>query len=348
MSTKSAARKRRLSLMIAGLAMAMAVTLSACTSLPGKRASGSEGDGYRFAGVFCVCFSNAYVAWKEGFFEEEGVKVDDFVMTAGGSDTFAALAGGDADFGLSGLDAIMRGIETGIDVRGVATVSPEFYSLAVDADEADGVQSVADLKGKRISVSKVGSASWAFLKLLLEKEGMTEKDVEIVPLGSINTTMTGLKSGKVDAAVIWEPGTAQGVADGSAKVVVSALDTADHQAIYGSKSSISMTLGVTQNFIDENPAVVEGAVRALDKANKWMHQHTPAEIADVIAPLAKGLDHDTLVAAVEATMATMPKTVAVSEKAYTASAERLKGAEIIENVPAVDTVFDCKVGECVK
>jgi NitT/TauT family transport system substrate-binding protein len=346
MSPKLLAGKRRLPLMIAGLVAA--VGLSACASPPGERASGAESRGYRFAGVFCVCFANAYVAWKEGFFEKEGVPVDDFVMTAGGADTFAALAGGDADFGLSGLDAIMRGIEKKIDVRAVATVSPEFYQLTVRQQEAGNINSVADLKGKKVSVSKVGSASWAFLKLLLEEKGMKESDVQIVPLGSIDTTMIGLKAGKVDAAVTWEPGSSQGATDGSAKVLLSALVPADHQAIYGLDSSISMTLGVTRGLIDSNPKVVHGAVRALDRANEWMHEHSAAQVADVIAPLAKGLDRDILVRAVEHTMATMPQSVAVSNQAYLASADRLKAAGIVEAVPAIEAVFDCKVGECVK
>lgn len=344
MFTRSPASKRRLSLLIAALVGVLG--LSSCAKAPGAGGSGNKEDGYTFAGVFCVCFANAYVAWKEGFFEEEGVPVKDFVMTAGGSDTFAALAGGDADFGLSGLDAIMRGIETGVDVRSVATISPEFYSLAVRSDEAGEIRDVSDLKGKKISVSKVGSSSWAFLRLLLEEQGMTEDDVEVVQLGGIDTTMSGLTAGTVDAAVVWEPGTAQGEADGSAKVLLSALDPSDHKAIYGDDASISMTLGTTQALIDKDPEVVEGAVTALNRANEWMHQHTAEEIAAVLAPLSEGLDHDILVKAVEATMQTMPETVDVSEAAYAASAERLKDAEIVTDVPSADTVFDCEVGGC--
>lgn len=269
-------------------------------------------------------------------------------MTAGGSDTFAALAGGDADFALSGMDAIMRGQESGLDVRSVATVSPEFYSLAVSSKQADSIKSVADLKGKKVAISKPGSASYAFLKLLLEEAGMSEKDVAMVPLGGIDTTLTGLKAGTVDAAVIWEPGTAQVEADGSAEVLVSALDPEDHQKIYSSDKSISMTLAVTDKLVDGNPDAVKGAIAALDKADAWMHDHTADEIADVLAPLAQGLDRATLVAAIENTMKTFPADSSVSKAAYTDSAERLKDAGIVKAVPAVEDVFDCDLGSCVE
>lgn len=354
MFAKPSRRGRSLKFLLIGLVSAL--ILSACAE-PGDSSAGSNsgsgddtqsGKGVTVAGVFCVCFANAYVAWKEGFFEEEGVKIDEFVMTAGGSDTFAALAGGDAQFGLSGLDAVMRGIETNIDVRGVATVSPEFYALSVRKEAADEVQGVADLEGRKVSVSKIGSGSWAFLKLLLEEEGMSEKDVEVVQLGGIDTTMSGLKRGTVDAAVTWEPGSSQGEMQGFSEILVNSLDPADHEAIYGSDASIAMTLAVKGDFLEENPDLVKGAVAALDKANEWMASHSAEEIADVLESVSSGLDRDLLVASIEDTMGTMPETVAVSEQAYIDSAERLKAADIVESVPPVEDVFDCDIAECVE
>ena len=348
MSATFPRRGRGLKFVLLGLVSAM--ILSACAGAserePGSTADTGSGKGVTVAGVFCVCFANAYVAWKQGFFEEEGVKIDEFVMTAAGSDTFAALAGGDADFGLSGLDAIMRGIETNIDVRAVATVSPEFYALSVRKESADEIQDVTDLEGRKVSVSKIGAGSWAFLKLLLEEEGMSEQDVEVVQLGGIDTTMAGLKRGTVDAAITWEPGSSQGLTEGFSEILVNSLDPADHNAIYGSDASISMTLAVKGQTIDENPDMVKGAVAALDKANAWMASHSAEEIADVLESVTSGLDRELLVASIENTMATMPETVAVSEQAYVDSAERLKGADIVKSVPPVEDVFDCDVAEC--
>lgn len=346
MSVSAARQVRGLRLVVVGLVSAF--ILSACANVPGDSSDENSGDGVTVAGVFCVCFANAYVAWKQGFFEDEGVPIDKFITTAAGSDTFSALAGGDADFGLSGLDAIMRGRETGVDVRGVATMSPEFYALSVRDEVSGEVQSAADLEGRNVSVSSIGSGSWAFLKLLLEKEGMSEQDVKVVQLGGIDTTMAGLNRGTVDAAITWEPGTSQGEVEGFAQVLVNSLDPADHESIYGSDASISMTLGVTQQTIDEDPELVQGAVRALDKANAWMASHSAEEIADVIEPVASGLDRELLVAAVEDTMATMPANVAVSDAAYQTSAERLNDAEIVKSVPPVEDVFDCEIAQCVE
>jgi NitT/TauT family transport system substrate-binding protein len=328
------------------LGVLSAMILSACGSSSGASDDGDSGDGVTFAGVFCVCNANAYVAWKQGFFAEEGVEIDDFVTTAGGSDTFAALAGGDADFAISTLDAIMRGIATNIDVRGVATISPEFYALSVRSELEGEIQSVADLKGRKVSVSKVGSGSWGFLKNLLAEEGLTESDVEIVQLGGIDTTVAGLKRGTVDAAVTWEPGSTQGEEEGFSQILLDSLDPADHEVIYGSDASLSVILAVKDDLLEKDPELVSGAVRALNRANEWMAGHSAEEIAAVIESVAPGLDHDLLVTSVENTMATMPATAAVSEAAYTGSAGRLMDAQIIESVLPIEEVFDCEVGEC--
>jgi NitT/TauT family transport system substrate-binding protein len=336
--------------------MAVAVLLAACgSSLRHEQGGGSDtgaaaaGSGPReisVAGVFCVCFTGAYVAWKQGFFEREGVPIKDFVMTKGGADTFQALAGGDVDFGLSGLDAVIRGREKGVKVRGVGTVSPEFYALTVRKDLEGEIRGVEDLKGKKVAISKIGSASWAFLQFVTRRAGLKEGDVEIVQLGGIDTIIAGLKSDRVDAAVTWEPGTAQVRADGLGTVLLDALDPADHQEIYGTDASIGMLLAAHEDLLTKNPELVKRTVRALNDAYAWMGDHSPEEVADVIAPLAGGLDREVLTRAVSDTMKAQPRTTELSREAYDSSAKVLQEAGVIESVPPLDQTATCEFSEC--
>jgi len=336
---------------------AIAGTFAACgSSLREEQSSGggssssessaAGGKGITIAGVFCVCFINTYVAWKEGFFEKEGVPVKKFVTTKAGADTFTALAGGDVDFGLSGLDAIIRGQEKGVKVRSVATVSPEFYALTVRKQEAGEIQGPEDLKGRKVAVSKIGSASWAFLQLLMRKGGLGEGDVEVVQLGAIDTIMAGLKRGTVDAAITWEPGTAQAKKDGFAVPIINALSPEDHQQTYGTDKSINITLATTDEMIKKDPDKIRRVVRALDKADQWIASHSPEQVADAVAPVSQGLDRDLLVSAVKDTMATSPKSTDISKAAYESSAKVLKETEIIESVPPLDEPFSCDFAKC--
>ena len=67
-----------------------------------------------------------------------------------------------------------------------------------------GINTVADLRGKRIAVAEL-TPSHSFLIWLLEAGGLTTNDVEIVPQSNAIDAAEVFKSGRVDAAVVWSP-----------------------------------------------------------------------------------------------------------------------------------------------
>lgn len=67
-----------------------------------------------------------------------------------------------------------------------------------------GLNSVADLRGKKIAVAEL-SPSHSFLLWLLEAGGMTLKDVTIVAQASAIDAAEAFKAQQVDAAVVWSP-----------------------------------------------------------------------------------------------------------------------------------------------
>ena len=78
------------------------------------------------------------------------------------------------------------------------------YSNGGDGIVAAGnINSIADLKGKKIAYEK-GSPSHMLLDLLLERNGLTNKDVISVETPTYDAGTVFL-SGDVDAAVTWEP-----------------------------------------------------------------------------------------------------------------------------------------------
>jgi len=67
-----------------------------------------------------------------------------------------------------------------------------------------GINSVADLKGKKIAVAEL-TPSHSFLIWLLEAGGLNVSDVEIVAQASAIDAAEVFKSQRVDAAVVWSP-----------------------------------------------------------------------------------------------------------------------------------------------
>ena len=72
---------------------------------------------------------------------------------------------------------------------------------------APGIESVADLKGKKVGV-EIGFVGHLILLNALEKAGLTEADVELVNVPT-NETPQVLASGDVDAIVAWQPNSGQ-------------------------------------------------------------------------------------------------------------------------------------------
>ena len=67
-----------------------------------------------------------------------------------------------------------------------------------------GINSVGDLKGKKIAVAEL-TPSHSFLLWLLDAGGLNASDVEIINSGNAIDAAAAFKSQEVDAAVVWSP-----------------------------------------------------------------------------------------------------------------------------------------------
>lgn len=144
-----------------------------------------------------------WVAWEvaleNGWFEEAGVEVEfewfDYVASM---DAFAA---GQLDaVGMTNGDALVTGSSG---AQGVMVLVHDYSNGNDMIVAAPGINSVADLKGKKVGV-EIGFVSHLLLLNGLEKAGLTESDVELVNVPT-NETPQVLASRDVDAIVAWQP-----------------------------------------------------------------------------------------------------------------------------------------------
>ncbi len=148
-----------------------------------------------------------WVAWEvaieKKWFEEEGLDVEfewfDYVASM---DAFAA---GQLDaVGMTNGDTLVTGATGG---KGIIFMISD-YSNGNDMIVAKpGISSVKELKGKKIGV-EIGFVSHLLLLEALEREGLTESDVELINVPT-NETPQVLASGDVDAIVAWQPSSGQ-------------------------------------------------------------------------------------------------------------------------------------------
>ena len=91
----------------------------------------------------------------------------------------------------------------------IKDVNKKGYSssaLLVTTDNYNaGVKSLKDLKGKRIGITQKGSTFHYMLGRMLETQGMSLNDVEIVPLSKLSAVMAALESKQIDGCILNEP-----------------------------------------------------------------------------------------------------------------------------------------------
>ena len=163
-----------------------------------------------------------YVAMERGYFEEEGIQIED-VPSDTSTQLFPALAAGQIDLLAGGPTAgLYNAIAQGIPVRIVLdqwTAYPgnEAGGLLIRKDLIDSgrVREVADLRGLRISYTTKGHTTQKLVSDLLATANLTLSDVQEVELtyGDLNLA---LGSGNVDGGITIEPFGGRAVADGYA------------------------------------------------------------------------------------------------------------------------------------
>jgi ABC-type nitrate/sulfonate/bicarbonate transport system substrate-binding protein len=147
---------------------------------------------------FSASYISMYIASKRGFYAEEGMNLE-IILMAGLTST-RALIGNSVEFGsASNPTAAVQGAK--LKILMVFNDKPPGILVA-----QPGIKSVAELRGKRVGGSTVGSLEYGWLKELLPKFGLQlERDVIFVPVGATSTRFTALRAGTIDATPLSPP-----------------------------------------------------------------------------------------------------------------------------------------------
>jgi NitT/TauT family transport system substrate-binding protein len=143
--------------------------------------------------------SLVWVAKESGAFKENGL---DLQLLFIGSSTMLtqALLAGDVPIAVMAGGAAISATLSGTDLVMLASAKkdPSQAYLVVSKN----ITSAAQLRGKKLGVSRLGSASDFLLKYILKKLGLTPADVTIVQVGNSPMRMAALANGAIDGAAL--------------------------------------------------------------------------------------------------------------------------------------------------
>jgi ABC-type nitrate/sulfonate/bicarbonate transport system substrate-binding protein len=148
-------------------------------------------------------FAPGFIAKREGIFAKYNLDVE-LVLMQGASTYMPALVSGNIHVLYGGGTAVSRAIATGgFDLAVIATET-RYVPLRMMVNP--GIQSPADLRGKKLGVGRAGLDEYATI-LYLEKLGLAPgKDVQFLYLaGGIPSRVAALKQGLIDGVAVNPP-----------------------------------------------------------------------------------------------------------------------------------------------
>jgi NitT/TauT family transport system substrate-binding protein len=210
-------------------------------------------------------FAPIFVAKDLGFYAEEGLDVD-LEPFPGGADPVVLTASGELDAAFVGVGpAFWNGASQGLPMKiiapGHAEGDPVATPLMISRKncEEGKITSVADLKGKKVSVNARGATEY-WLNAALETGGLTIDDVDLQVL-PFPDAVAALQSGAVDAAMVGEPLATQAERDGIAIRLASSFAVQDIQPT---------TIIGNEKWLAEHPDQAEGFVTGYMRASKLL------------------------------------------------------------------------------
>jgi sulfonate transport system substrate-binding protein len=208
---------------------------------------------------------------------EQGVTVQ-WTEFPGGPQLLEGLNVGSIDFGVTGETPPVFAQAAGADLVYVAHEPPAPTSEAILVPKDSSLQTLADLKGKKIVLNK-GSNVHYLLVRALEKAGLKYSDIQPIYLPPADAR-AAFERGSADAWVIWDPYQAAAEKQLQARALTDGTGLVDNHQFYLS----------TRPYAQQHPQVIATLVDEIRSVGEWAKAN-PEEVAKQVAPLL-GLPED--------------------------------------------------------
>ena len=159
------------------------------------------------------------IGMAKGYYKDVGIKIENVQFNTG-QEMINQLAAGQLDVGATVtaaglLNAMSRDIPMKVVAdKGINVPGQGYYRLVIRKDLAAVVKDYKDLKGRRIAIVGTASLDEIALVRVLEKGGMSTKDIDLQVIRAFPDMLVSLANKSIDAAMVIEPFVTQGMAKG--------------------------------------------------------------------------------------------------------------------------------------
>jgi ABC-type nitrate/sulfonate/bicarbonate transport system substrate-binding protein len=192
-----------------------------------------------------------WIARETGLFARYGFDADVPLVT-GSPRLVQSLIAGDFDYAIPGVTALIRARVQGADPLILAATTAYSTQQLVVNPQAD-IPSLAALRGRTVGITQYGSEGDTFLRIVLNRVGLTPADVSILQMGGTPQVAAAMTSGNLEAGVLGGAPALAAQQAGARKLA----SGAELQVL-----SPSGVVGTTRRYVDRDPAAVQRFMRA--------------------------------------------------------------------------------------
>lgn len=213
-----------------------------------------------------------------GYFKAEGLDVELLNEGAGVNAENDMLAG--AVQGVVGFYDHCVDLQTkGKYVESVVQFSQAPGEVEMVSNKHPEIKSMADLRGKSLGVTGLGSSTNFLSQYLMVKSGVPLSEFSTLPVGAGTTFIAAMQQDKIQAGMTTEPTISRLLKTGEARVLI------DMRTIEKTKEALGGTypaasLYMPTEWVEKNKPTVQKLANAFVKTLKFIHTHSAAEIAE--------------------------------------------------------------------
>jgi len=229
-------------------------------------------------GITKLIYLPARLTEQLGYFKDEGLNVELLSQPAGVDAENELLAGavqGVVGFYDHTIDLQTKGKEVkAIVVFGQVPGEVEMVS----SKAADTIKSMADVKGKTLGVTGLGSSTSFLTQYLASQHGIGSSDYSMLPVGADASFIAAIKQGRINAGMTTEPTVSALQKSGDAKVLV------DMRTVDGTRAALGGTYPAASLYVQDAWAASHKAqaaklAHAFVRTMQFIHTHSAEEIA---------------------------------------------------------------------
>lgn len=153
--------------------------------------------------------------------------------------------------------------------------------LGVSMQTVPHFRQLRDLRGRRIAVTSLGSASHRIARLLLARVGVGPQDVSYQVLPGPSATVAAFRAGQVDAVCYDDPLITQLEQEGALRVVADTRSVRGNAEVFGGPMPAGC-LSAPDEFVAENPRQCQAMAYGIVHALKWLQTAGPSDLIKTV------------------------------------------------------------------